>query len=361
MGAVKTLFRGGLDALTADQGRVDGLDGLRALAVTAVLLCHTRVLPAGYVGVDVFFALSGYLITGVLLCEQARTGRIELARFYWRRTVRLAPALLVVIAVGTLYALGRRHADAVSLQALPVVLLYSGNWYQAIHGVDALGLWGHTWSLAVEEQFYVVWPLLLIGLSRFGPKAVGGFALALVIAIPIWRDALIAAGAGAARLRGTDVCADLLMIGCLLAVIAHAGRLPRRLVRWLLAPAIGVAVTAALLPPNTLLAASDLDPVVAIASAVIVAHLGAGPGRLNAVLSWRPLVALGRLSYGVYLWHLPLTLALNGHIHDRAILTAVVFTLAVLAAFASWSLVEQPAQRFRDRRPRLRQAVTLNV
>ena len=129
-------------------------------------------MPNGGIGVNLFFVLSGYLITSILLAERTSTGRIRLGRFYARRAIRLMPALLALVIAWSTYALvipGHRS----TLRAVPSILLYIGNWQRAFHGPDAIGYYGHTWSLSIEEQFYILWPLvLLIAAAWRGPRAV---------------------------------------------------------------------------------------------------------------------------------------------------------------------------------------------
>ena len=217
-----------------------GLDGLRAIAVAGVFLYHSRIdwLPGGFLGVDLFFVLSGYLITSILLVEWEARNRIDLRRFWLRRARRLLPALVVVVLAALILAaifarddLARTRGDAVSS------LLYYTNWHEIIANHSYFNLMGrpsllqHLWSLAVEEQFYLIWPLLLVpGLVLLGRKR-----------LPF----LVAAGiAGSAALmwllynptdptrvwNGTDTRAFLLLMGILLALVwPYVERLRRAL------------------------------------------------------------------------------------------------------------------------------------
>src|SRR5882672_8926270 len=157
--------------LNTDRGTVrlgyrPSLDGVRAIAILAVLACHCEWLQSGYLGVDVFFALSGFLITSLLLEEYTATGTITLRWFYARRALRLLPALLGLLVVGTSVILFTVPAEygPLALHEAAAVLFYVANWAWLI-GLP-LGLYGHTWSLAIEEQFYMLWPLALLGLLR---------------------------------------------------------------------------------------------------------------------------------------------------------------------------------------------------
>ncbi len=342
-----------LSELTAVTGRVESLDGLRAFAVGAVLLCHTTLAPAGFLGVDVFFALSGYLITSILLREHARAGGVALGRFYLRRSMRLMPPLLAMLAAVSVYDLAfRSHSlQADAIKALPAVIFYAGNWYQAAHGADSLDLWNHTWSLAVEEQFYLVWPLALIAALRFGKTAPAWLAGGLGIASLVWRMVLTHNGASDGRLRGTDATADLLMWGCLLAVVmAQYPQAVARVVRWLALPAVALLLIMTAWPDWS---AHGMAVGISLASAATCALIAYAVGDpkalLNRALAWRPLVVVGRLSYAIYLWHVPVTMALVGHIHNRLVLSLAVAVVSVGAALASWVVIEYPMQLLKDR------------
>lgn len=332
----------------APGGRVASLDGLRALAVAAVLLCHTRLLHGGYVGVEIFFALSGFLITSLLLQEQDRSGRISLGGFYWRRVVRLLPALLAMLAVMAAYDAVRSHSLATpSIRALPAVVFYVGNWVQAAQGADALGLFGHTWTLSVEEQFYFAWPLLLILAARQSVAAVGVAALALFAACEAAGLSCAAHGCDVARWRGTDLAGAGILLGCGLAVLAR--RFPAHVAawgRWLWIPAAMALAAAAVAPVEGGLGGWAFALGVNVCACALVAWLS--DPRAGKALTWAPLVAAGRISYGVYLWHLPITMALEGHVRGDVALTAAVGVLSLAAALASWALIEQPAQRLRS-------------
>jgi len=362
----KEMARESVDDLMAEQGRVDGLDGLRAFAVAGVLMCHTMVLPSGFIGVDLFFVLSGYLITTILMREHEKVGRLLLGRFYMRRMLRLLPALLVVLAVFTVYdqVIRTQSLQSQSIKVLPAVLFYVGNWVQVAGGVDALDLWGHTWTLAVEEQFYLFWPLALAASMKLGPRAAGWIAAVLVVLTPVWRIALVLSGASEGRMRGTDVVADMLMLGCLLAIIMLSQRdLIARVARWLAIPAAIFLSVIVVLPVPSQLVLAILPTGLAVASAALIARTVTAPRSVMArALAWRPLVVIGRLSYAIYLWHLPVTIALTGHIPNRWLLTLAVTVVSVPAALGSWIVVEHPVLRLKKRfegpRPELQAVAT---
>jgi peptidoglycan/LPS O-acetylase OafA/YrhL len=358
-----------------------GLDGLRALAVLAVLLYHADVswLPGGFLGVDVFFVISGYLITSLLLAERSATGRIRLRRFWARRARRLLPALFALLAVVAVVVLAwvpdqqdRLSGDVGS------AFTYSTNWYlifQQESYFAALGrpsLLRHLWSLAVEEQFYVVWPLLFAaGLALYGkrwfPKVVlvGALVSAGLMAL------LFVPGSDPSRVYfGTDTRAAGLLVGSILAFAWIPGRLstrPRRVGQAVLT--LGALVSLAALVLCAMFA-SEYGTflyqggflLVALLSALLVAtasHPGGAPAKL---LGWAPLVWLGVRSYAIYLWHWPVFMLTRPHIDvafDGPGLLAARLAITLLLADISYRLIEQPFRRGWVRLPRPRPALRL--
>jgi peptidoglycan/LPS O-acetylase OafA/YrhL len=359
-----------------------GLDGLRGLAVLGVLLYHAGVswAPGGFLGVEVFFVLSGFLITSLLVAEWEGSSTIALGAFWARRARRLLPALFCLVA-----AIGVYYALAGAAQAVPGLkgdgisaLTYFSNWHQIVARANYFAANGpvspleHTWSLAIEEQFYLVWPLVVLAVlwlegrraseDRRRPLALL-LALSLAGAIVSALDMALMFDGGRNLTRvyyGTDTRASGLLIGASLAVglallrlRAPAGRdAPRR---FGLGPAalIGLAVTVAGMEfvngaapwmyPYGLLAL-DLAVVVVIAAAVT------RPSCIAArSLAIRPLRGLGQISYGVYLWHFPLFLWLSEDTTGVSGVGLLILRLAVTLAvsIASYVLVEQPIRQRR--------------
>jgi len=333
------------------------LDGVRALAVSAVLVFHARPdwLPGGFLGVDAFFVLSGFLITGLLLAEWQRTGRVRLAAFWGRRARRLLPALLLVlVAVVTAarYLLSPEELPALRLDAL-AALGYVANWRMIFRGGDYFAQTApasplqHTWSLGIEEQFYLLWPLLVVGMLRLRHARSALVALCVVGtgAAALWAATLYRPGQDPGRVYyGTDTRAGALLVGCAIAL------LPRlRPGRWLAALA-GLALAAALVfarGDSGWLYRGGLTGI-ALAVGVGIAHLASAPAGLAArALALPPVAWVGQISYGLYLWHWPLFAALNA---DRTGLTGVpLFGVRIAAtvaiATASFYLVERPVRR----------------
>jgi len=307
------------------------IEGLRAVAVLLVVLYHCGVpfLGGGYVGVDVFFVVSGYLITSLLLREAASTGRISILGFYARRVRRLLPAALLVTAVTVVAAyrwLPPLRAPQVALDGL-VTTVYGLNYRLAGVGIDYLrsdaapSPLQHFWSLAVEEQFYLLWPLLLVAGRR--TKFALGALVAASFALSVWQTTANPTWA----YFGLHTRAWELGAGALVAVLG--GRLPKAF-----APlGVGAIVTAAVVftDRTAFPGYAALLPVVGTVAVLLA------PSRL---LDAAPLQAIGRLSYSWYLWHWPF-LAFGGG--PKLVLAAG----ALVAAALTYALVENPVRRLR--------------
>jgi peptidoglycan/LPS O-acetylase OafA/YrhL len=326
------------------------LNGLRALSVLAVAVFHTNlgILQGGWLGVDLFFVLSGFLITTLLLEERDENG-IRLGAFYARRALRLLPALAALLGfLMLLVTVGA--ASSSTTRDVPWVLSYIANWRPAVGG--GRGPLTHLWSLSVEEQFYVVWPLVLVGLLRASVPArrlvIGLAGVAGTIAI-VRTGLFIAHVITPERAYfGSDVRADALLAGCLLAVVRHAGWASHieRYVRTLLWPAVAGLVVIAFVHASPFARTGPLlfGPVDG-AALVVVAGLVLFPHRFRA-LRWRPLVELGKLSYAFYLWHVPVMVVFGMSPVLRLVLG---LPLTLVASIASRFLVEQPMLRWKRR------------
>lgn len=348
-------------------GYMPGVDGLRALAVTAVLVYHLGAawFPGGYLGVDVFFVISGFLITSLLLAEHRAKGRIDLRRFWLRRARRLLPAVLLMLAV-VLAVMLVLHPSEVSRMRGEVLaaLGYVINWYFIFADVPYFEQFGrpsvllHLWSLAIEEQFYLLWPpLLAAGLLIFrcrgllmavGLLAAGSTALAWVLWRPFEDPSRI--------YYGTDTRAVALLVGVGLALVpaavrrappgARAGRLGRE--------ALGAACLGGVLV--AMLTLGDLDErlyrggflLVALATAGLIAVVASPASLLGRLFATRPLVWLGLRSYAIYLWHWPVIMLTRPNVDvpfDGPPLVALRITLTLAAAALSYRFVEVPFRR----------------
>jgi peptidoglycan/LPS O-acetylase OafA/YrhL len=311
-------------------GHRPSLDALRGIAVLMVLTGHT-LLPEGLggAGVALFFVLSGYLITALLLGEYRAIGRIRLRAFYGRRARRLLPALfLLVFVIGLRAAM---YGDF--LTWLPdglAVIFYAGNWVWAA-GASLPGL-AHTWSLAIEEQFYALWPLALIALLPLGLRRVG-FATGLLIALSILLAALTLDNYRLAAV-GFHSRANELLIGCLIAITCVYRGADVRVPTWLAAAAAAIFVALFL---------TDYWQVAILVAWVpaglVIAWFAARP----AAMAWWPLTATGRISYGLYLFHFPLAFGPLNYLDGLAPVPrgiAIIVVSYVLAG-ASWVLLER--------------------
>jgi peptidoglycan/LPS O-acetylase OafA/YrhL len=357
----------GFPSAPARAGRVSGLDGLRTLAVALVLVYHVRpdLLPGGSVAVDVFFTISGFVITRLLLAEYARTGGIGLRGFYRRRWLRLVPALLAVCAVcaalsltTSLWAFDGAWAAAglAALFAVNVVRAGESGPYS-----DLTAPLAHSWSLGVEEQFYLLWPpVLLFLLRRFRARTVLVCTAALCALPVLWRYLLWTPDAAHRLYNGTDTRADQLLAGALVAVVLarlragdprldtlrdRAGKLAWPALALLLLTAWQVPVTADLGVWTALWYTVGFLAVAAV-SATLVAGLELRPDtRLSRLLSLAPLAWVGRnLSYGMYLWHYPVVRLLASLGVEDGRLSATVVLTTVLALL-SYAVIEAPLLR----------------
>jgi peptidoglycan/LPS O-acetylase OafA/YrhL len=337
------------------------LDGLRGAAILAVLAFHTHhilgqpFVKGGSIGVDIFFVLSGFLITVLLLEEWQRSGSISLKSFYWRRLLRLGPALLVLLAV--MYA----FADVFLLpleasqtrRALPVAFVYASDLALAFFNIR-LGALQHTWSLAIEEHFYLVWPLLLVaglklGLSRRWLLLI---TLLLAVASMIQRATLHQLGAPPVRTYyGIDTRADALLIGCAAGMAVTWGLLRGNHVRLLLIPA-SVLIVFCLIATDYASPLMHLGgfTLLAVAAAVLIVNAVLSPAsQLTALFEVRPLVWVGRISYGLYLWHYPVFKAANLLQLGWTFKLCVAVTATFAVTCLSYYLIEQPALKLKSK------------
>ncbi len=384
-------------ALPRRLGYRPALDGLRAIAITLVVLFHypwqtkafqPQPFHGGFLGVDVFFVLSGFLITSLLLEEREARGRVSFVGFYKRRARRLLPAFFVLFAIAVFeHAVLGHHQP--TTEGLVGMLVYMANWVQIWRPDSLGGTFGHTWSLAIEEQFYLLFPLLLVGLFRIGLRRVG-IALALIAGalgawawrVTLWHQqshtkstfvdwyaAITGRGlpdADPLRFRewnrwyfGTDARADALLIGCAAAVLfVYAGRLASKRAFVNGAAVVGVlafAGAAVLVVQATIPSGWIPDwGLFLLESCVALTVLGvvlAPRSPLTWLLSLPPLVWIGRRSYAIYLFHLVVYQELS---RDRTHFSSTVefwFSMAVILVVAeiSWRFIESPFMRGRRR------------
>jgi peptidoglycan/LPS O-acetylase OafA/YrhL len=372
------------------------LDGLRGCAVLAVVVFHFQpdIAPGGFLGVDLFFVLSGFLITSLLVSEYDSSGRISLARFWVRRARRLLPALLLVLAVVMVYTLltaSRVDAQHVSVDGV-WSLFYAANWHFISSGqtyiqgflLQPASPLRHMWSLAIEEQFYLVWPLVVLAVTvvvggRRGPapntRRFRGALLAVCLSLGalslIRMVTMQSRGIDLNRIYyGTDSRIFIILFGATLGVLT-VGRpeLPRRfrIPAVLLGSAAAIAlivVIASATVSDTWLYRGGYALVGALMVAVLVGAAQPGVNPLARVLATKPLVGLGLISYGVYLWHWPISLWITTDDIPNDVARFVVLSALTLAAsLASYFFLEMPIRRGRifSGRPKLGGAVALTA
>jgi peptidoglycan/LPS O-acetylase OafA/YrhL len=343
------------------------IDGLRALAVAAVVLYHSEIvgISGGFLGVEVFFVVSGYLITSLLLAERRAGGSINLKAFWMRRARRLLPALfLLLVGVMTVAALFYPE-ELASLRAdVLAAVTYSTNWYLILdnqayfEAFERPSLLRHLWSLAVEEQFYILFPLVLAGaLKVFRPRLVLPIILLGAVGSTLLMVFLYESGADSSRIYyGTDTRLGGLLLGAGLAFIVEPGnaRRARGIIGQAFPEMLGVAALAALVTLHFLLGATDPllyrggIAMVAGATAVLIFVVVRWETRLGKLLGIAPLVWVGLRSYSIYLWHWPVFMLTRPGIDidwDPAPLLALRLGVTLVLAEVSYRLVENPARR----------------
>lgn len=277
------------------------LDGLRGISIIAVFLFHLRVPGFGYgfIGVDIFFLISGYLITSLLLAEYDQCGAISLKNFYLRRALRLLPALAAMLVSVCIWSVFAESPDyhLRNLKAAIIALFYSTNLVLGVYGFDYLGPYAHTWSLSVEEQFYVFWPIALILMLRRG-----------------WSRRRIIAGL-------------LIVIACLVAFHLYANFSDS---------------------PRMHRLAVSRPEIILIGCAFACSRYGK-PLRLPRIFENRALIYVGALSYSLYLWHYPaFYVVISRHLPNIKEQFAIA-ALAIACSLASYYLIERPYLRFKER------------
>ncbi len=327
------------------------LDGLRAVAILLVIFFHSQVpfIPGGNVGVDVFFVLSGYLITRVLLVEHALSGALNLRRFYRQRLLRLTPPLLFMLLLYAVFA--------------PLIwadyYFHARDWFVVLtYQADLALVFGmapekmiHAWSLGVEERFYLLWPLALLGLLALSVRKAVLAVLVIVVLIGFWRMTalqFLSMDSNEAYYR-FDMRVSGLLLGAALGIwIGRNLSVSRRLLRcrWLLLSWGGMLVVI-LCPVSDRERLSFGLPLVEATVLLTIVWLNCCPqGILGRMLSWRPLAYVGQLSYGLYLFHYPIMSYLQQE-QSWGLTLLLGGGLSLIMAVLNHHLIEQPIRRWR--------------
>jgi peptidoglycan/LPS O-acetylase OafA/YrhL len=337
---------------TGEAPRVDGyrahLDGLRALSIGLVLVQHvtgTTRWFAGATGVGLFFALSGYLITGLLLDEHQRTGHVRLGRFYVRRLGRLAPGLVFMLVVGGALAAANGVGSLLG-GALPA-LLYVENYVCILGGGQPDVAFSHTWSLAVEEHFYLIWPVVLLAMRRrWSLRGMLRGTLCLCVLALAWRTLLQGTVHPPDSFFYWDSVsrADSLLYGCAAGIAVRMGWRPGA--GHFVAAVAGVGLLLNATPIVSVGVLASTLTGLAGAGLVVGLDLGAGRvvGAVRRLFSVPPARWLGKLSYSIYLWHAVLIAVLTHRIAEGSPVRLVAVAMSLPIAWVSFRFVEQPVR-----------------
>ena len=358
------------EPIQSGQRYMPGLDGLRALAVLAVIAYHLHLgwAPGGMLGVGVFFTLSGYLITDLLLGQHEATGTLQLADFWRRRARRLLPALSVLLAVVAAWVTLLDRPQLSALRGVVVAAVgYVTNWWLIAQHRSYFAQFGppsplgHLWSLAVEEQFYLVWPWLLwLGLrwtrGRPGTRSRLAAATALLAALSaIEMATLYRPGYDPTRIYdGSDTRAFALLIGAALAFVWPSRHLRGGITRGARRILDGAGVTGLAVIVGLICCTNEYSAflyrggmvLLSVATALVVGTAASPASRIGRALGWGPLRWLGVRSYGIYLWHYPiivLTTPASGR--DTLARGALQVAASIGVAELSWRYIEEPVRR----------------
>ena len=341
-------------------GHRPALDSLRAVSILAVLILHINsiyqfpfvVLRGGFLGVDMFFVISGFLITSLLLEENAASGTIRLRAFYMRRALRLLPAVIAAILFTLLIAFLTGSFTAVGLTPIRLAstLFYFNNWLQALVN-DSPWFLTHFWSLSIEEQFYLIWPLALITLLKRNRRTVLWIVVCAITLSWLLKAGLYWSGASWQRLyHGSDTRADALLVGCLLSLLIYWRALPAMIVRY-----HRILGRCAWLVLGALLIAADFRGPLAYFGGFTFAAITCAFILLNAliaptaILHSRFLLWSGKRSYGLYVWHWPVYLLVSAAVPNVFMAPVSLIGTFCFAAL-SYRYIEKPFLELKRRR-----------
>jgi peptidoglycan/LPS O-acetylase OafA/YrhL len=321
------------------------LDGIRALAITEVIARHvfsSTTLGWG-IGVEVFFTLTGYLITQILLQQIQISGSIDLKRFYVNRALRLMPALWTLLLALLIPFLFAHHWRSL-MESWAMAATYLMNFNRAFAWWPETFL-GHTWSLAEQEQFYFIWPVVLLLIRK---RYMTRFIIALLAAAFLWRFYLLDHGATIARVfNGLDTHLDSILVGSGLALISVPAQIKRYIcAAWFVWPAL-LALSCFSLPYASKAVQLFGSPLIGLVAACLI--VATDHPVLHRILTVGPLIFIGRISYALYLWHYPLMVMAVQKFALKGIALLVPVTIAFLLATLSYFTIEAYARTFKRR------------
>ncbi|MCB8816730.1 acyltransferase family protein [Desulfosporosinus shakirovi] len=360
-------------------GYMPGLDGLRALAVFAVIAYHLKLtwVPGGLLGVSLFFVLSGYLITNILLKQWEQSGGIDLKDFWLRRARRLLPAFFVMLAVVMFWVmLCAPERLAVLKQEALAGVFYTSNWYLIFHQVSYFESFGppsplgHLWSLAVEEQFYLFWPLLLVmGLRCFRQrKWIIGGTIAVALTSAAAMALIYIPGHDPSRVYyGTDTRAFALLVGAVPAMVWPSWKMnpdlsAKKRMALDLAGSLGLLVVLLMIGKTNQYQTSLYQGgllLYSVAAAGLVTVLAHPASYLGRLFGWGPLRWLGECSYGIYLWHYPVIVLTNPVVNGEGLnysRSLWQIAISIILAALSRYLIEEPIRYGRRKQVRRRRS-----
>jgi peptidoglycan/LPS O-acetylase OafA/YrhL len=349
------------------------LDGLRGVAILAVVVTHAKLVNgAGDVGVDIFFVLSGFLITSLLIEEWDKFHSVSLKRFYARRALRLLPALVVMIAGLVMWHLATSQwvAGRTALDGL-ITLFYSTNWALALGFRQPVHVFAHTWTLSIEEQFYLWWPIALTLLLRRSNSR-GSLLHWVILGMFLLLIERVMIAVGTPRggtdwlYYATEARADTLLVGCAAAIVLGSNlicwnrraRIAIKYLAWLVGVPglllIGIAAT-----KSIEFSAIGLHITIGLFAVLILVEIViSNSGVLVWLMSWRWLIHVGKMSYGLYLWHYPIFCEVQSRKWPLSNELAIEVGLTAVATLASFYLIERPALKLKGRFSRLNETDT---
>jgi peptidoglycan/LPS O-acetylase OafA/YrhL len=342
-------------------------DGLRGFAVTVVMLLHANIsfFKGGFIGVDMFFVLSGFLITSLLVREYYRQQHINLKHFYLRRIMRLGPALLVFLAIFaclSFFILDHEKSQS-NLIDIFIAIFYFTNWAWVFHiHINPPHFLAHTWSLAIEEQFYILWPIMLITLLKSTRSRISIAIIVTVLTLASWslRTYLAVLGSSIDRLySGFDTRAGALFIGCLLGFVTssdlidkyHPSRLGKILKFTSPLCLIGLLFFCIVVRSyeNIYMYYWGFSVVEILTAIILMDILILQKSLIKLIFSRKLLIWIGKISYGLYLWHYPIFITMRVIGFRGLRLLVIGYCISFLVASASYYFFERPILDLKNR------------